>query len=122
MKRASSGGWGLWTLLLVVGGILTSVLVSVVVAHSDSAKSHEAFRESSDQIASTLGLAIQHEQDLVISSSAFVADDPSASNRRFGQWVGTVQALQRYPEILALGHAVVVPASRLSAFAHVAVR
>ena len=114
MKPASSeGGWGRLMVLLVLGGVVASALVALFVGRGDVRSSRDAFKASSAEIASTLGLAIQREQDLVISTSAFVVDDPGAP---FGEWVSSVQALQRYPEITGLGLAVLVPASRLSAF------
>jgi PAS domain-containing protein len=123
MKRESnSGRLGFWTLPLFIGGIIASLLVTLVVEHSDSSKSRQAFKASSEEIASTLELGIQHEQDLVVSVSAFVADNPEVSNKQFGQWIGSLQAFQRYPEITALGHAVVVQASQLPAFAAASAR
>jgi diguanylate cyclase (GGDEF)-like protein len=64
-----------------------------------------------------LQLTIQHEQDLIISTSAFVAGNPSASNLEFQQWMTSVQAFARYPELLEVGQAIIVPNSQLSAFA-----
>lgn len=123
MKRGSNtGSWGFLTVLLVVVGVVTSVFVALVIEHSDISKARETFRASSEDIASTLSLAIQHEEDLVVSASAFVADNPGSSNQQFGRWASSVQALRRYPEITGLGHAVVVPASRLSEFAAAALR
>jgi hypothetical protein len=37
-------------------------------------------------MASTLKLAIQHEEDLVISASAFVTGNPNASPADFDRW------------------------------------
>jgi len=72
---------------------------------------------SSAEIASTLQLAILHEQDLVVSASSFIAANPRASSTQFSQWAASVNALVRYPELIGLGHSVIVTAAQLPAFA-----
>ena len=68
------------------------------------------------EIASTLKLAIQHEQDLSVSVLAFVTDNPNASEAQFLQWTSSVRAFERYPELEGLAEIEVVPASKLGAF------
>jgi diguanylate cyclase (GGDEF)-like protein len=114
--------WLCLALLLTVVGSAGAVLAASIQSQHDASKARQAFASSSVAVASTLQLAVQHELDLVVSASAFVADDPSASNAQFVHWVRSVSAFQRYPELLGLGHSVVVPASKLAAFAAVALR
>ena len=45
--------------------------------HSDADKERLAFHLAAAEIASTLKLAIQHEEDLVVSASAFVSGNPA---------------------------------------------
>jgi hypothetical protein len=52
-----------------------------------------------------------------VSASGFVAGNPNASNAQFERWATTVHALARYPELAGFGHAVIVPAAQLPAFA-----
>jgi diguanylate cyclase (GGDEF)-like protein len=102
--------------LVVLAGGLASVLGARALARTDADKARLAFHLSAAEIASTLKLAIQHEEDLVIDVSAFVAANPSASPADFDRWVESVQAMRRYPELQDIGVVALVPASRLKAF------
>jgi diguanylate cyclase (GGDEF)-like protein len=108
--------WAGLTLLLVFAGILASVLGARAVARSDAANERLAFHLSSAEIASTLGLAIQHEEDLIVSASAFVTGNPHASPADFDRWAEAVHAMRRYPELQNIGLVQLVPASALPAF------
>jgi hypothetical protein len=81
-----------------------SVLGADAIAHNNAEKSEQSFKSSSGEISSTLQLAIQHEAELVVSASGFIAGNPTAFNAQFGQWVASVQALKRYPELVGLGY------------------
>ena len=97
-------------------GAIGSVFAGISVAQNTSQKSHRAFAASSSEVASTLQLAIRQEQDLVVDTSAFIADNPNATNVQFAQWANSVDALARYPELELIGRAVFVPAAGLPAF------
>ena len=103
--------------LLVIGGIAGSVVSADWIARTGGAQSHEVFTSSSSDIAARLQLELQHEQDLIVSASGFVAGSPAASDAQFGNWARSVDAFGRYPEVVGIGHAVIVPASDLPAFA-----
>jgi diguanylate cyclase (GGDEF)-like protein len=103
--------------LLVVVGILASVAAALDLARSDAQQSHQALVATSTQIASTLKLTIQHEQDLSISAGAFFSGNPAATEAEFRQWTSTVRAFERYPELQGIAEIVLVPTSQLSAFA-----
>ena len=64
---------------------------SKAVARSDADKARLSFNLSSAEIASTLKLAIQHEEDLVVSASAFVSEHPNTSAAGFDVWAESVQ-------------------------------
>ncbi len=102
--------------LLVLAGIIASVLGARAVARSDADKARLAFHLASAEIASTLTLAIQHEEDLIVSASAFITGNPDASPADFDRWAEAVRAMQRYPELQNIGFLKLVPASRLPAF------
>jgi diguanylate cyclase (GGDEF)-like protein len=87
------------------------------LAQSNVQQAHQNLRTSSVEIASTLNLAIQHEQDLAISAGAFNVENPNASESSFIRWVNDVETFQRYPEILAVAEVEVVRPSQLKAFA-----
>jgi diguanylate cyclase (GGDEF)-like protein len=108
--------WVAVAALLAVGGIVGAVFAAGSVARNDTEKSRQAFEASSGEIASTLQLAIQHEEDLVVNASAFMVENPHASNAKFRQWLSAVQAFERYPELGGLGNVALVSASELPAF------
>jgi diguanylate cyclase (GGDEF)-like protein len=112
----SRSGWAVATVLLVLAGLLASVLGSRAVARSDADKARLSFHLASAEIAANLQLALQHEEDLVISASAYVTGSPNASPADFDRWVQSVRAMKRYPELQNIGLLVLVPASRLPAF------
>jgi diguanylate cyclase (GGDEF)-like protein len=107
--------WAVVTALLVLAGVLASVLGARAVAQSDADKARLAFHFASAEIASTLKLTIQHEEDLVVSASAFVTGNPSASPADFDRWAESVRAMRRYPELQDFGLVMLVPTSRLAA-------
>ncbi len=109
--------WTALAALVLVCGIVGSGVAAGFIARNQGAISRQHFRSESAQITSTLRLAIQHEQDLIVSASGFVVGDPGASSSQFIAWVRSVHALTRYPELRSIGHSVIVPAARLPAFA-----
>ncbi len=102
--------------VLMIAGAMTAVSGSRTVARSDANREMLAFRFGSDEVASTLKLAIQHEEDLVVSASAFVASHPHVSPQEFDRWVEAVHAIRRYPELENVGLVKYVPAAELPAF------
>ena len=108
--------WLALTAMLVLGGTLASVLGARAVAGSEAQKAKLASHLASNEIASTLKLAIQHEEDLVISASAYVTGNPLATPADFDNWANSVQAMRRYPELQNIGLVKLVPASQLGNF------
>src|ERR1039457_4929345 len=106
VKHLAQGRKGLWAavaVLCVAVGAIGSVLGARAVARSDAANAGQAFPRTSAGIARTstgivsaLKLAIQHEEDLVISASTFFAGHLKASAAEFTTWVKWAQALHRY--------------------------
>jgi len=118
LKQIARGPHSVWlvTGLLVVAGTVGSVLGARALAATDAEKARLAFHFTSAEIASTLTLAIQHEEDLVVSASAYVAANGDASPTGFDKWAESVHALQRYPELQNIGLVARIRASRLGAF------
>ena len=110
------GVWAAAALLCVAVGAVGSVLGAHAVAHTDGAKARQTFPRTSAGLGSTLKLAIQHEQDLIISASTFFAATPRASSAEFDAWVKWAQTLRRYPELERLGLVALVRAPELAAF------
>jgi diguanylate cyclase (GGDEF)-like protein len=103
-------------LLLVAMGTAAAVFGASSVSHSEAQKDRDAFHFASAEVASTLKLAIQREEDLIVNSSAFVSSTGNVTPRRFDRWVESIKALQRFPEVQNIGLVRLVPAAQLSAF------
>jgi diguanylate cyclase (GGDEF)-like protein len=108
--------WAIGAAALVALGTTGAIFAAVGVTREATQKSRQAFAESSTEIASTLKLAIQHEQDLIVSAAGFVVGNPNATEKEFTDWADSVSALERYPELFGFGESVIVPASHLKAF------
>ena len=102
--------------LLVAGGTVGSLLGASVVAHNDGERSRQALDSSSMAISSTLKLAIQQENNLVISAKAFVVSNPNASNSEFLSWANSMQLRKRFPEVGGIGFDAVVRPEQLTQF------
>jgi diguanylate cyclase (GGDEF)-like protein len=109
--------WSLVACVVALGGATGAVLAARSVAASNAAKARDAFVQSSSEVASTLQLAIEREQDLVFTAAGFFLGDPGATNTQFRAWSTSVQALARFPELIGWSEVLRVPASQLSAYA-----
>jgi diguanylate cyclase (GGDEF)-like protein len=118
LRRLIRSRQGVWiaTISLVLAGAIASLLGARAVASSDADRARLAFHLSSAEIAASLKQTLQHEEDLVVGASAFFAGNPHASPADFDRWVGSVRAMQRYPELENIGLVTLVPASRLATF------
>lgn len=116
LSRTRRVAWIVVTCLLVTAGIIGSVLGARAVSRSDADKQRLAFHLTAADIASTLRLAIQHEEDLVINASAFVTGTSHMTAKRFDIWAESVRAMRRYPELENIGLIKRVPAARLRPF------
>ncbi len=109
------------TVLLVLGS-LASYLGAHEVARNDAQTSHQLVSTSSDDIVSTLRLAIEHEQDLVVATGAYFTNAPNPTQSDFGLWMSSLRAFHRYPELTGIAEVVVVSAAQLGTFEAQAVR
>ncbi len=116
VMRSERYFWPTMAVLLSMAGILGAVAGAHAVAANDAQRSRQAFITSSQQVASSLTLAIQHEEDLSVSSRGFVISNPDATQAQFLRWTATVDAFARYPELLVIAQLALVPASQLAAF------
>ncbi|MGZ5379260.1 MAG: putative bifunctional diguanylate cyclase/phosphodiesterase [Mycobacterium sp.] len=100
-----------------MGGVFGTFRAAHSVALSDAERSRAAFMTSSGEIVSTLQLALQNEESLAISASAFFLDHPEASQAEHARWMANVKAFDRYPELEGLSFLVMVEAADLPAYA-----
>jgi diguanylate cyclase (GGDEF)-like protein len=108
--------WGVVALVCVAAGTVGSILGARTVAHSDANKARQASRETSADIASTLKLAIQHQEDFAIGATTFFAGTPKASPAEFEAWARYGDGFHRYPELSKLSLVALVRAPELPAF------
>jgi diguanylate cyclase (GGDEF)-like protein len=113
--------WVAVAVLLAVVGVVGSVFAARAVARSDAEKARQAFRSSSADVASTLELAIQHEEDLVVNAATYFLGNPDGSNAEFAGWANVARVSERYPELQGFGLLVLVPAVDLPAYSERAV-
>ncbi len=119
---ASGAGWrqrNMWAavvVLLVVGGVVFSLFVGSRVARGEAARSLVAFDLSSAQVASTLQLAIEQQNDLLVNAGAYIAGNPTGSQSELTGWANSVQLLTRYPQVHSLVVIAYVPLADLPAF------
>ncbi len=114
--RARRSLWIAASCTLLVAGTIAALLGARAVDRTENVKERLAFHLAADDITSTLKLAIQHEEDLVVNASAFVTGTPRLSPLRFDRWLQSVKAMQRYPELLNIGLVARVPAAQLGTF------
>ncbi len=101
---------------MVAVGFGGSLLAATVVARNSTQAAHQTFVTSSQQIASTLQLAIQHEQDLVVNAGAFFVSTPDPTGPQYRQWLSASHTFTQYPELSGIAEVVVVTAARLATF------
>jgi signal transduction histidine kinase len=116
-SRLAWSGWVGVAVFVIVLGAVGSTLAARTVARGDGQKAQRAFAASSADVVSTLRLAIQHEQDLVVNTNAFWVSNPDMSSSAFNKWVQADHVIERYPELLGLGTLVIVRRSQVAAFA-----
>ncbi len=109
--------WLIPAVLTVLLGSGLAVFGAQALARAGDQRAHQTFVTSAGEIAATLELAIEREQDLGVNASSFVLDNPSATEATFQQWTASSRLYERYPELLGIGEVVLVPASGLGAFA-----
>ena len=112
----SRGGWITAAILVALIGCVASILGARSIAHSDSSKATTSFQQNSTAIASTLSIAIAHEEDLALSAGSFFAANPSATPAQFEAWAKGLRVLHRYPEVERLALVSIVHAGEITGF------
>jgi diguanylate cyclase (GGDEF)-like protein len=109
-------GWTLVAVGLAISGISFSLVWAVGIARNDDARVRLSFETAAHEISSALHAAVQHDEDLVVAAGAFVAADTGVTSRQLGDWIASVRAEERYPELLAIGAMTYVRHADLDAF------
>jgi diguanylate cyclase (GGDEF)-like protein len=109
--------WVGFTMLLALAGLAGTVLAARSLSHTDAQESHQAFRQTSSQVASALRVALAREQDLVVSAGVFELENPNASDADLSRWARETNVFKRHPELAGVATIAFVPRARLPAFA-----
>ena len=104
VSTASDGGrrsrlqlaWATATVALILAGVVGSVLAADAAGRSEGDRNRKAFEASSANVASTLELAIQHDDDLVVDAGGLLAD-PSLSQTELARWATAARVSERTP-------------------------
>ena len=107
--------WAAAAVVLMTCGVIASVLAAQSAGASDADKALKSFQRSSASVASTLQLAIQHDNDVVADAGGLLAN-PNLTPTEFASWATAGRVLDRYPEMAGIGSLVVVDASALPAW------
>jgi diguanylate cyclase (GGDEF)-like protein len=119
VKGSRSKQYRTWTSVatfIIAAGTLGSLVGATLVAHSSDAKARKTFMTTSTEIAATLKLAFQHEQDLIESTQSYLIGNPHATQAQFKTWANEVNVLSHYPELVGLGVIQIVPQDQLGAY------
>jgi diguanylate cyclase (GGDEF)-like protein len=100
----------------LAAGVIASILGAHTVARNDARTARASFHQSSGQIASALKLALQHEEDLQIAASTFLASNPDATGAEFHAWAKWAHASSSSAELQELRLIKLVPARGLASF------
>jgi diguanylate cyclase (GGDEF)-like protein len=111
-----SGIWAAVAAICVVLGAIASLIGAHAVSHTDANKGRDAFPRTSAEVASTVKLGIERQEELGVGASTFFAGNPSASAAEFSRWVKWSKTLRRYPELQRLGLVALVRTPELAAF------
>ena len=120
VQRSRSQQFRVWTaiaIFIVIAGAFGSFIGADAVAHNTDARSHKSFVSTSNEIAATLKLSIQREQDLIDATDSYLIGNPNATQVQFKKWAEDVHVLKRYPELIGLGIIKIVAPAQLGAYA-----
>jgi diguanylate cyclase (GGDEF)-like protein len=109
--------WAVIAALVVLLGSLSAVIGANAVDGAQSTRIHKSFLTSSIEIAATLKLEIQGQQDLISSVHSFLIGDPNASQAKFNTWSRDVGVFSHYRAVDEVGVINYVTAAQLPAFA-----
>jgi len=114
--RSRRNAWLAAAVLCVAAGSVVSLIEAKSVAHSDTAKAARTFTRTAAGIDSTISDGIQHQDDLAIAGSTYLAGNPQSSRDEFTRWAHWARTLRRYPELESLAVLSLVRPSDQQAF------
>ncbi len=109
--RSAGRVWRVAALACLTAGVLASAFGARALARHDAASARNDFGQTSTSIASTMNVAIKHEEQLTVSASTFFGERSHASAAEFARWKAWARTRSRYPELAALGFVPLADAS-----------
>ncbi|MHB8690764.1 MAG: putative bifunctional diguanylate cyclase/phosphodiesterase [Solirubrobacteraceae bacterium] len=116
-QGAKVNAWIVVAALVAVVGLAGSLFGAASLARTDARQGRANFKLAAAEVASTLKLGIQHEEDLLLSAGAFLRHAPQVDAGSLQSWYADMQAAQRYPETIGVAKVVLVPRAGLRAWA-----
>jgi diguanylate cyclase (GGDEF)-like protein len=108
--------WAVIAALIVTLGSLSAIIGANAVDNAQSARIHKSFLTSSVEIAATLKLEIQGQQDLISSVRSFLDGNGQPSQAQFTAWSRDVHVFSHYKAVTEVGVINYVTAAQLPAF------
>jgi diguanylate cyclase (GGDEF)-like protein len=108
--------WAVVALVLLALGVVGAVLGAGIVAQREADRSRVQFERATNDVVSTLQLALQRQEDLVVNARSLVAANPTITESEFAEWAALTNLFDRYPEVGVLGIVVIVTADEVDAF------
>jgi len=102
---------------ILVAGAAGSFFLANTDAHRAAQDSEARTNLASNEIAGTMKLSLQHENDLVLAAQAHIEFAPNGSETGFLNWARRIGAMSRYPQVEGIGLVQIVPAAQVAAFA-----
>lgn len=101
---------------MVLAGSLATVWGATTVARHSAQSSRQQFKDSSQQISTSLKLSIANEQNFAVNVGAFFIDDPGATQAAFRKWLIITKSFSSYAELAGVAEVVIVTPAQLPAF------
>jgi diguanylate cyclase (GGDEF)-like protein len=115
VRRSRRTRWLLAAVTVAVVGVLLTVYADTSLTRATHQRAVQQSRAASEQIASSLNLAIQQESELLVAASAFFVTDPGADQAQFARWITAVRAFTQYPSLNAISEVTIDTPAELPA-------
>jgi diguanylate cyclase (GGDEF)-like protein len=115
--RSRERVWVAVAAAVAVLGIVAAVIGARFTAQRDAETELRRFEVTSAEIGSTLELAIERQEDLTLAVAAYFADHPDVTNQPYYDWLDTIRAFERFPELGSAGFFMPVAPEDVDAFA-----
>src|ERR1700751_5597557 len=88
--------------LVAIAVVAAAALGARALANHDATNARRSFQADSARVASNVTLSLEHQEDLNVAASTFIAAKPGASSPEFTDWTKFARVSARYPELRRL--------------------